>query len=375
MDRAPPSAGVAGEGAEPRDSAVPWDDTDGVDLSLLRGFRFTCRPGCGLCCFATPAVNEPERRRLIQLRPGLALVRDGDWTGIALQGDGGACALLEDRRCALHAARPSPCRLFPLHVHFGHRAQATVALHCPGVGVPAAWLEDPEAAPDVGPEGLAAERAWLHERLPTAEVRRSRARAARDHARAVLASGPEADLDHERATRQRLSAAPPEPTDREFPLAVGPSEEDGLETLPIFHDERFGTLAIADADEELELLRLDPRGGVAERVGRFPRPLRPPRLDAPARRLLRSYLGLIAARDVWADGIRHAWLVDGRPGALAEAWATGLRADGALVLERAMLRARLRGRTGERLDLEELLEGIRAVDAELLDRPAIGAHL
>ena len=45
-----------------------------IDLSLLHGFRFTCRPGCGLCCYATPAASPSEQQTLLRLDPSVRFV-------------------------------------------------------------------------------------------------------------------------------------------------------------------------------------------------------------------------------------------------------------------------------------------------------------
>ncbi len=49
-------------------------------------------------------VDLPEGRRLMVLR----------WTD-------GACAFLRDNRCAVHAQRPSSCRMYPFDVRLGRR--------------------------------------------------------------------------------------------------------------------------------------------------------------------------------------------------------------------------------------------------------------
>ena len=348
----------------------------GLDLSLLDGFAFECRPNCGLCCFATPKVDAAERTRLVQLDPNVVFDSDGSWSGIALHGEGGACGLLTERRCRLHEARPAPCRLFPLHVHLGASAQATLVLSCPGLRWPGVGPAGSTARPRLPPPvGLDPELGYLAERIRSPEAvqrfEKTRAEAARRRQRA---SGFE-DPGSEEEGRRGLQADPPLPGAEDFPAPDGPAESDRLESLPLFQDPVHGTVAMAWDEGSIELLQLDPLGGISERLGRYLRPERPPRLDEAASARLSWYLALLVRREAYVDSVRmERGRTVGAEG-LEEALVDGLRWDGASVLERAGIRAMLQGRTGTELGEPDVCAGIRAIDAELLDRPALGGSL
>ncbi|HYK93746.1 MAG TPA: hypothetical protein VEY07_06860, partial [Thermoplasmata archaeon] len=67
-----------------------------LESQLLHGFRFECLPGCGLCCFAEPAVDPEEAARLKARFPGLTLLPSrGGFSRISSRPNGGACSLLE----------------------------------------------------------------------------------------------------------------------------------------------------------------------------------------------------------------------------------------------------------------------------------------
>jgi hypothetical protein len=312
----------------------------------------------------------------LKLDPGLVLEETPDgWTGVALQGTGGACGLLADRRCRLHADRPTPCRLFPIHVHFGDSVQATLVLSCPGVDLTilaaGAGFDPPSAPPGV----LQEERRTLMEFRRSVEFRSVLEWAVEDHeilrSRYRGRSHPSEETDR----RAQWVRSPPMPSKEDFPAAVGPSEEDGLELLPIFHHATHGIVGLSESGGQVDLLALSPRGGVADRLGTYALPDRPPRLEGDGGRLLRGYLGLLARRDSFADGVRFEWAEERGRSDLFGLFEESLRGAAATVLTRSTLRAMLDGRPGGVLDAEDVAAGIRATDAEILDRPVIGRNL
>ncbi|HEV2231654.1 MAG TPA: YkgJ family cysteine cluster protein, partial [Thermoplasmata archaeon] len=145
-----------------------------LDVALLNGFTFDCRPDCGLCCFAGPAVTAAEAPRLIQLADASAILEGPGGLGhLREQGNGGGCLFLEEHRCRAHPVRPFPCRSFPISVHLGVRAQATLVLSCPGLAAPGLdrWARSGPGSQD--PVGLAAELAAVRSELRAGWVARS----------------------------------------------------------------------------------------------------------------------------------------------------------------------------------------------------------
>ena len=100
-------------------SAGPTEEP--IDVSLLSGFAFACRPDCGLCCFTSPRVDAEDAERLRAVAPDARIVPRGRERCVAARPDGGACQFLTQLRCRVHEVRPAPCREFPISVHVGLR--------------------------------------------------------------------------------------------------------------------------------------------------------------------------------------------------------------------------------------------------------------
>lgn len=337
-----------------------------LDLSTLDGCAFACRPACGLCCFASPAIAAEEARRLVQILPSAErFLRSGH---VLARGDGGACRLLDGARCRGHKARPFACVAYPLTVHLGERAQATAVLTCPGFS----WRYDAgERAAAEAPEGLDLELAAVRDAL--AELDEAQvARARRAWRRALAALGTLEPLaTHERAeARQSL-----EDLGTVRPADDGlPSESDGLETLPLFHDAEFGVVALSGDGDRVDLLQLREGGGVAQRLATLALPESRPTLDDGGRRVLTGYRDLLLARDatVGAAALRA---IDAGETTLVGALVEDVRATLGTALARAIARAQLHGLSGVTLDAAATLEGVRATDADALDRPTVGRWL
>ncbi|HTT15724.1 MAG TPA: YkgJ family cysteine cluster protein, partial [Thermoplasmata archaeon] len=109
------------------------DETTRLDVALVQGFSFACRPDCGLCCFASPRISPGEQHALRVVAPQATFVGRGRDRYLSARPDGGACQFLANLRCGVHAQRPAPCREFPITVHLGERLQASVVLSCPGL--------------------------------------------------------------------------------------------------------------------------------------------------------------------------------------------------------------------------------------------------
>jgi Fe-S-cluster containining protein len=343
-----------------------------LDTTLLRGFRYACRPDCGLCCFAEPRVEPAERSRLIQLDPTVRFIEGDGASFLASRVDGGACQLLTEARCTVHAARPHPCREFPVHVQLGTRLQASLVLSCPGVEL-AGLLGDGDRAERPPPLGLREEIDAVKERLEPAVARRlveSRRRYARI-VRTLTRAGRWVD---EGEVRRKLGAQLPLPDADDFPVVDPPSVEEGIERLPIFFDERPGPVALAGGLGGWEVVELRPTGGVARHLGVVPPPDQPPRLEADADRLLRGYLRYFLERDL-LFGYVLPRMTDREVGTVLDHVAEELRTIGATVLSRAAVRSSIRGRSGGPLSAAELADGIRATDQDLLDVATWGDRL
>lgn len=349
--------------------------TDGdrlrVDIDLLRGFRFVCRPDCGLCCYATPRLEGDEADRILRRFPHARLVVRENGPLLAGHPNGGACQFLEGHRCRAHAVRPHPCREFPVSVHVGHRLQATAVLSCPGLGPEP--LEATGARADrPGPEGLDDELAAIVERLGPAVSRRRDATSRRGHRveRRLRTQGRWNDPEE---VRERLARDVPLPDADDFPVEDPPSLDQGLERLPLYFDGRDGPVALSAGTGGWQAIELAPRGGYRA-LTTVASPDRPPELDPAAERLLVGYLRYWVARDAFLAAL-HEEMLGGSEGSVLDWARSGLREIGAQTLSRASVRKRVRSARAGRLTREEVWWGIAATDQDWLDRPTWGERL
>jgi Fe-S-cluster containining protein len=354
-----------------RTSVRTVDKGPALDVQLIRGFRFACRPDCGLCCYAAPRVEPEERARLIQIAPEAEFLGRGLDRFIAARPDGGACQFLAANRCRVHEARPHPCREFPLTVHVGRRLQASLVLSCPGVDL--AHLPPPLPSVDASdPTGLESELDAVRERLgpETAKRLSMTARRGRKVEKTLAAEGRWRD-DHD--VRRALGDRLPLPTLRDFAVEDPPSASEGLDRLPLFFDGRPGPLGFAHGLGGWEVLELASTGG-AELRAVIPPPGGPPSLDEGAQHLFEGYLRYSLARDTFLASV-HVDMLAGDGGTVTEWAADELRVLGATVLARASVRAKLHGTSGVVLTATDLENGIRATDQDWLDRPSWGERL
>lgn len=342
-----------------------------VELDLLDGFRFTCRPDCGLCCYAEPAASRAERRALVQIAPELQWQEeDALLSRIAARPDGGACQLLEGARCRAHSARPYPCRAYPVHVHVGDRAQASLVLSCPGVGLGplTANATGTRGAP---PVGLDPELAAVQEEARAAPVDALLRRSSRLLDRALRASR----LGREELEQARVRASDLRLPRRDDSGLSPPGPEAPLEELPLVWTEHRGVVLLVRHDDgSYEPLRARESGGLSERLGRFHAAEPAAGLDAPAQDRLEGYLRYLLRRDQFVWSVVHEFDrdVDGEFEGALRRMLSEVRLE---LLARASVLARLEGRTGERLGVAELEAGIRAIDSDVLDRPGPGLQL
>ena len=342
-----------------------------LDLALVTGFRYACRPDCGLCCYAEPRVLAAERSRLLQIRPEIEFVHRGELQFLPSRADGGSCELLADRRCSVHAARPHPCREFPLTAHVGTRVQATVVLSCPGVELSSLGAPPALAAHDG--RSFASEIAGLRERLDRSTARRVDVVGRR---RQRIARQLEADgrWEDEADVRKELRARVPTPTNEDFPAIDPPDADDGIDGLPIFFDGRDGPVALSRGLGGWELHELSPNGGFARSLGVIPPPERAPRLTPEGADLLVGYLRYWLERDAFF-GALHLDMLEEAEGSVGEWAEEELRSIGSLVLARAEVRAKAARGEVDRLSDADVANGIRATDQDLMDRDSWGERL
>lgn len=342
-----------------------------VDLGLLDGFRFECRPGCGLCCFANPAVTAVERVRLVQLRPTLEFL-DGEpgYSFLGNRPDGGACDLLHATRCAAHPARPFPCRSFPISVHLGLRAQASLVLSCPGLSLDGLDRFGTTGGGEA-PIGLDTELAAVHAELSRPDI-------------GAVARGAAEELERG-MERQRTRPGWIEPEEfraalrhRDVPweLAVYPEDppslDEGPDSIPVTFIPDLGIVGLSGEGEQWTVRRMPEHGGGVE-LGTYDLPPDPPRLDRPAARLLGGYLRYAFERDAPFGQLLLALRRTQEPWE-DELWAL-VDDVASSVVTRAAVLAQVRGEPTSTLARDAVLAGIRAADADVLDRPTLGAVL
>ncbi|MGI0156382.1 MAG: YkgJ family cysteine cluster protein, partial [Thermoplasmata archaeon] len=214
-----------------------------LDVRLLSGFAFSCRPDCGLCCYAEPRVAGSEKARLLQIVPEAEFVARGVDEFLAAHPDGGACRQLVDSRCRAHIARPHPCREYPVSVHVGERLQASLVLSCPGVDLTVLGASSPPS-PSSPVLGLADELAAVRERVDRSTARRieASARRRRKIERRLEEAG---RWEDETVVRDRFRRTVPMPSAHDFPVPDPPSASDGVELLPLFFDHRSAPIALS----------------------------------------------------------------------------------------------------------------------------------
>jgi Fe-S-cluster containining protein len=343
-----------------------------IDWGLIRGFSFQCRPDCGLCCYTTPALTPSERSTLIELRPELPVLGGpGGRALLASRTDGGACALLSKNRCGAHAVRPGACRRFPLDVHVGDRVQVSVVLSCPGLSFAPLTSGRPNSDSSFPPRGLEEEVAAVRQWCQAPEFDRH-ARHARQRRRSIVGRLKKAGIwEDEEPVRARLRTSIPFPNGRDFPAESPPATSEGLELLPLFFDDQFGRVALAEAAGGWEVITLAEGGGVERHLGIVPPPESVPRLTSGARNLLEAYLRYFLERD-FLFGMVHLALVAEPDQTVGDAVTQELEKIGADVLTRAMIRGKISGRPLGPLTELDVEGGIRAADMDLLDRPSWG---
>ena len=177
----------------------------------------------------------------------------------------------------------------------------------------------------------------------------------------------------EEEVRRQLANRPLLPGPEEYRLEQLPGDEEGIEYLPMFYDDRAGPVALREGLGGWEALELSAAGGARE-LGLTVPPQRPPELERSAEALLAGYLRYWLERDAFLAAVALE-MTSSAGGTITEAALDDLHAIGSTVLARASVRAKMRGADGTRLGPEDIERGIRAVDQDWLDRPTWGSRL
>jgi Fe-S-cluster containining protein len=353
--------------------------TDGLfarpDYELVAGFRFRCLPGCGLCCYTTPAVAPSERSRLIQFDPMVPLLETSDgWTQITSRSEGGACYFLREGRCECHAVRPATCGEFPLTAHVSERIQVSVVLSCPGVDL-SALVSRAKGAP-LGPvsSDLTSEIEYVNREVVHAEATGQLRWALRRRRNVEHRLRRKRSWQSEEEVRVRLRPQ----IDRLVPTELSPpdppEEEDALESLPMFYDAAFGRVVWRPHPGGMEFFTLYETGGIDRHLGVLDSPTRSPGLDASGTTLLQGYLSYLLERDA-TIGMMYEYLLEAGPASPEQVVADELQLIAGQVIRMACLRRALTSDRRGELSRRDIEDGIRATDMDILDRPTVGLRL
>ncbi len=104
-----------------------------VDFSPLKGMKFNCLEGCGLCCTFQPELLKNEFKFYQQNKKTKNGVIAGsiddpetkERCSFSLQNKAGGCVFLEKKKCIIYDIRPD--------IFFGWRIQLNVNMACRGV--------------------------------------------------------------------------------------------------------------------------------------------------------------------------------------------------------------------------------------------------
>lgn len=347
-----------------------------LELSLLNGFAFTCRPDCSLCCFASPSISPQEHRDLLQIRPAGSFLEDegGQATNVRSRPQGGACTYLHHRRCGVYSARPFPCREYPLSVHIGSRPQATLVLACPGISLAPLSQWSHGGPPSAPPQGLDSEiervlaeavrqplDQWLKEGHRIED--RTRSRLLRAHR-----------WDAAEDLRARVISDLPWPSEEDFPAEDPPDTSEGWDALPLYFDEEHGPVTFLSRTEGWEAFSMREEGGPRHSLGLIPPLGAMPHLTEDARELLRGYLVYNLHRD-FLFWLAYRELEAQEEATLEEMVREILRELAVQAMARSAFRAALQGSPWQTLRPRDIEQGIRAIDNDFLDQATLGGIL
>lgn len=340
-----------------------------MDLTDLRGLRYSCLEGCGFCCTFTPEVSSEELARLRTRFPALPVVANEDdgRQHIAFQGGCGACTLLQRRACSAYDLRPAHCRYFPFHVHFARTVTALVNRSCRGV--------EPDAAGDLAAtfrqDVLAFAKA--HELEASAQQARdvfvqydANCKEAGVAADSVAVARTVVSGDLSWPGLRRLAAAIGVPFDELWQATLAPLGFEDVVSRPFYLARDLTWWTFEDAGGTLSARQMDETGALGPA-----KPLRRPKTDSGLTpEQLRRVVAFFVGRAPFEGQV--AWLVDDTDYQMPVADAARLR-----VLELA-LEAQWRAQVLWQLGVPQ--EGMeeevkRFLDGAYLDAPTIAGWL
>jgi hypothetical protein len=273
-----------------------------------------------------------------------------------------------------HSARPATCGEFPLTVHVGVQIQVSVVLTCPGVDLsPLKRWE--EGGPDetLSPS-LRSEIEHVNEAVGQARAAGQLRWAAQRRRSVERRLGRDGCWQTEEEVRDALhdliDTLIPEVLSDEEP----PEAEDPLESLPMFYDPSQGRVAWRPHPGGVEFFSLKETGGIAAHLGVIASPTRSPGLTVPARALLRGYLAYLLDRDATINAA-YDYLLNYEPGLPEEAVADDLELIAGQIIRLSSLRRALTSEQRGELSVQDVENGIRATDMDILDRPTAGVRL
>jgi Fe-S-cluster containining protein len=355
----------------------PTGSFGGVDTRLVQGFRFSCQPQCGLCCYTSPRIR-PVEIRLLQAQnvPVTVIGKSSRGGWIPARRAGGACECLRRSRCQIYAYRPRPCRQYPLNLFVGDRAQALLNLSCPGINLAPlhqAWSR--AQIPPAPPRGLEAEFQVLWDRweeFRTRGRRRGGGKPGGPRFRHGALNGLRRDVVD--WVRCRVHQNLPEMSDADWPPEGPPPASERLENLPLFRDPGRGVGGLRSGPRGWEGVLFRESGGIRGLLNPSKLPSYPPALSTGADRLLQGYLHYLVERD------HTLWLLANEGfGGDGTTFANALRELLGVVTTEIVGRGWFLAKSGagsrDPLGMETVATGIRAVDSDLLDIPTRGLLL
>lgn len=376
-----------------------------TDFSEVMGRSYRCIDDCALCCLCQPELLPAEEKRF-RADPRLkdAVVEshispEVRGAAINLRGQHGACHFLSGRRCTIYSDRPHFCRAFPINVFVGWRIQINANLSCRGIGLDGESLEGLAKSVLRDYERLELERELQEARAVFREFVENTRQAKvaqsisslRDAGAALVEDM--ADLmglgralsyaEHGR-TRQntgardivRLVRQSEAASDIED-LAVMDGTElfdlEDLSLLPVYVDRKLNWNVYRLQGDTIVGYRLSEEGAVQETSRTDPSSVHLMPMTASGKRTFQEYLRTVNGRDCFLGHAAYLCDMEGYGYNLAQAY-LGALANNALDLWwRASFLARLAG--AEKLDTQDVMEGIVFFDMDLLDLPTIGAFI
>lgn len=376
-----------------------------TDFSEVRGRSYRCIDDCALCCLCQPELLPGEERKFRadpKLRDAVVeshISPEVRGAAIKLRGQHGACHFLSKRRCTIYGDRPHFCRAFPINIFAGWRIQVNANLSCRGIGLEGESLE--ELARTVLGDYEKAElereledaRAVFREFVENtrgakvaqsvASLRDAGSVVVEDLADEVGLSRVLTYAEHGR-TRQNTGARDivklarrSEDESDIVELAVMDGTElfdlEDLSLLPVYVDRRLNWNVYKLQGETIVGYKLSEDGSVEETSRTEPASVHLMPMTDSGRRTFQDYLRTVNGRDCFLGHAAHLCDMEGYGYNLAQVY-LGALANNALDLWwRASFLAKLAG--AERLDSQEIMEGVVFFDMDLLDLPTIGAFI